>query len=381
MSPTPPIYFYLPAEDWPADLPQHSSTYWDGFTGNITGGVYAWVIQTYLRLRESGFPCELVGQFPPSGIVLAHRVSLPFHWQPPPSVLLICLRADYEPHPFAPLHVVQNAAQPLSGSAAVYMPHWPQVGLLPRSVDRGDQFTTIAFFGIEKNLAPQLQGPAWRDQLQAMGLQWEVMDQSRWCDYQAVDATVAIRDFTGQGHLHKPATKLYSAWSAGVPAILGPESAYQAERQSEHDYLEVRTLAATLTALERLRDDLTLRRAIIAQGQRRAQEITPEGLTRRWQDFLQTVAVPRYRQWIARSAFQRHLDTAQAQLNLEHTYLAPRYPHDGDLAPIAPNWPIQRLRPLVRLRHRVQQKVERMSARSAAGHPALAAMPDRPHSI
>jgi hypothetical protein len=372
MPPTPTIYFYLPAEDRPADLPQHSGTYWDGFTGNLTSGVYAWTLQTYLRLSESGFPCQLVGTMPTSGIVLAHRASLPFYWQPPPEVLLICLKADYEPHPFAPLHVVLNGAEPLPGSEAVYMPHWPQVGLLPRKADRGDQFTTIAYFGIEKNLAPELQDPAWRAQLRALGLEWQVVDPSRWHDFEAVDAILAVRDFTGNSHDRKPATKLYNAWHAGIPAILGPESAYQAERRSEQDYLEVRTPAEALAAITQLRDDLPRRQAIIAQGQRRALEITPAGLTQRWQDFLRTVAVPRYERWMARSAIQRHLDTAQAQLNLEQTYLAPRYGHDGDCPPLTPPWPVQRLRPLVQLRHRVDQKMGRMVGRSArSARPAV----------
>ena len=37
----------------------------------------------------------------------------------------------------------------------------------------------------------------------------------------------------------KPPSKLFNSWLAGVPAVLGHESAYRAERRSDLDYIEV----------------------------------------------------------------------------------------------------------------------------------------------
>jgi hypothetical protein len=44
--------------------------------------------------------------------------------------------------------------------------------------------------------------------------------------------------------LAQTAIKLYNCWHAGVPAVLGAESAFRANRRSDLDYLEVQSLDA-----------------------------------------------------------------------------------------------------------------------------------------
>src|ERR1700761_5697065 len=70
----PPIRFYLP-EKIPADMPQSPDVYWTGFWGHIRGGVYAWTVQTFQRLRDAGMNVELSDQLPTEGILVAHRKS------------------------------------------------------------------------------------------------------------------------------------------------------------------------------------------------------------------------------------------------------------------------------------------------------------------
>ncbi|MET0656934.1 MAG: hypothetical protein ABW110_02105, partial [Steroidobacteraceae bacterium] len=82
------------------------------------------------------------------------------------------------------------------------------------------------------------------------------------------------------------ATKLYNAWLAGVPAILGPEIAYRHLRRSELDYIEVNSAAEALEAIERLRSDHLLYQAMIDNGVRRAEEFTVGRLTREWTSLL-----------------------------------------------------------------------------------------------
>ncbi|MBD2100474.1 glycosyltransferase [Leptolyngbya sp. FACHB-261] len=294
----PPVYFYIPKSDWPNNFPENANVYWRGFSW----GVFCWTLQTYLRLRELDFPCELVGMMPSEGIVLAHRDSLPYQLRPRPKLLLVCLKADREAHPFAQLHLVQNpkeASNSRFSNSRHYMPHWPQPGLIPRDSGRSERFENIAYLGHEANLAPELQTPAWREQLTALGLHWSIVEREHWHDYSQVDAVVAVRRLGHQGDSQhwKPPSKLLNAWHAGVPAILGYESAFQAERKSELDYLEVGSVDDILAALQRLRNQPDLRRAMIDNGRCRAEETQAARLATQWQRFITEVAVPTYNRW------------------------------------------------------------------------------------
>lgn len=210
------------------NLPESADIYWEGFAY----GVFSWTLQTYLRLQATGFPCKLVSSMPEEGIVLTHRDCLPDNLQPGSRLLIVCLQADRKRHPYAQLHIVQNAQAALKKSVTplwdnYYIPHWFQPGLIPRHPERGDRFENIAFFGKEENLAPELKQPSWNEQLQALGLSWHIVSSDKWNDYSYVDAVLAVRELNIQAtYTSKPATKLYNAWQAGVPAILGCDSAF-----------------------------------------------------------------------------------------------------------------------------------------------------------
>ncbi|NEP02243.1 MAG: glycosyltransferase family 1 protein [Symploca sp. SIO2E9] len=326
----PPIYFYIPQRYWPDDIPASADENWKGFGL----GINAWTLQTYLRLKADGFPCQLTNELPTEGIVLIHRNSLRAHktnFQPRPNLLLICLKAELNPYPYAQLHIVQNPLETKTFKNSYFLPHWPQPALIPRNLARGDRFENIAFFGHQANLLPELMEPSWQEQLKAMNLHWRPIvnrnrwdDYSnidnRWNDYSEVDAVVAVRSFSrrelylSQNYISKPATKLYNAWLAGVPAILGGESAYRTQRQSELDYVEVASPAEILSALKRLRDDLAWRLAMVKNGQARAQEIHPSKITALWRNFLEEVAIPNYHRWRTQPRWLR-------QTNLGHSYL------------------------------------------------------------
>lgn len=303
----PPIYFYIPQSDWPAELPTNADRYWVGFRR----GIYCWTLQTYLRLKSNNFPCKLVDTIPNEGIVLAHWDSLPQDLQPSPKLLIVCFQADRARHSYAQVHIVQNphgllkqlgllGDRYLLPGGVYYMPLWTQPGLIPRNPIRGDQFENIAFFGLERNLLPELRDFAWQKHVNALGLRWQTVSSfERWNDYSEVDAVVAVRSFQQSDYFWKPATKLFNAWHAGVPAILGCESAYQHERKSKLDYIEVFSLTDIISALKNLRDDVELRKAMVENGKIRAQETEPVKLVARWQKFLIEKIVPEYELWVS----------------------------------------------------------------------------------
>ena len=327
----PSVLFYIPSPLWPDDLPQDASQNWAGFGL----GVYAWTIQTYLRLRDAGLPCALVDRLPDHGIVFLHRNGFQFHPQGievSPRRLLVCFQADVLPHPDAQVHIVQNPTQENRQTQTYFMPHWSQPGLQPRLLERGDRFETVAFFGHTNNLAPEFTGSEWTAILKKLGLAWHTVVNTnrwnehrtldtRWNDYRQVDAVLAIRSFDPailaqtQAYSHKPATKLYNAWLAGMPAILGPESGYRAERQTDLDYLEVTSLDEVQQALERLKVDPDLRRAIALNGQARSRAIAPATLTQRWLSLVQDILFPVYEQWCGQSPWQQRLKMYSSRLS------------------------------------------------------------------
>ena len=123
---------------------------------------------------------------------------------------------------------------------------------------------------------------------------------------------------------------------AGVPAILGCESAYQAERQSDLDYIEVNSVHEALNALKQLRDNKQLRQSMVKNGRKRAESTTPEQLFQRWRKFLIDVAIPEYDRWCQASKLTQQIYLARRYLVVKENGLQPNsvYPHDRELADI-----------------------------------------------
>ncbi|MGD1715901.1 hypothetical protein [Dapis sp. BLCC M172] len=304
----PIVNFYIPKCYFPAVTPTNVEEEWIGF--NL--GIYAWTFQTYLRLQADGFPCKLVSELPSEGIIIFHHQALEAHKtpiKPGKNQLFIFLKAESKYYGYAQLHIVQNPTEVQKLKDSYYLPHWPQPGLIPRDPLRGDRFENIAFFGYQENLAPELFQPTWEKQLNELGLHWYPVVHSyhwsdylhiknRWSNYQEIDAVVAVRSFKNIPDYHnQPATQLFNAWLAGVPAILGCESAYQAEGQIDVDYLEVNNLEDLLLAIKRLKADINLRQKLVSNGYKSSLNIHPKIITRKWRDFLMQVALPAFGEW------------------------------------------------------------------------------------
>jgi hypothetical protein len=278
----------------------------------ICSGEFSWTLQTYLRLKSIGFPCKLIGTFPTEGIVLAHHSdSIPWNFYPGSKLLFVYLKGDRVQHNYAQIQVVQNIHETKRFKNAYYIPLWTQAGLIPRENSREDRFEKIAFLGKKCNLAPELLNSSWSEKLKSIGLQWCIKHSYQWHDYSDVDAIIAIRDFETEGIAEKisrkPATKLYNAWHANVPAILGREPAFQEERRSDLDYIEVTSLDEVLLALKSLRDDKNLRQAMVENGRCRARETENSRIITQWCEFLTEEVVPAYSLWCNKPSVNRKI--------------------------------------------------------------------------
>ena len=159
-------------------MPVNQISPWSGFSR----GCYAWTLQTYLYLKESGFPCQLVKEIPEEGIVISHRDFLDDEIKPTNNLLLTCLQADCGRHPYAQAHIVQNPLQTqhkylrlsekyLYPGKIYFMRHWPQLGLIPRNLDRQDRFEHLAYFGRKANLDSYFFSDDWNKFIQSQNIQ------------------------------------------------------------------------------------------------------------------------------------------------------------------------------------------------------------------
>src|SRR5690606_2673975 len=121
----------------------------------------------------------------------------------------------------------------------------------------------------------------------------------RWHDYRDVDVVVAVRPAgaarSADAHIAlqmKPATKLYNAWTAGVPAVLSPDVAFLELRESPLDFLEATDAGEVLDALARLKASPDLRRAMMEHGGHRAKSFTIDCIAARWMQIIQEQIVP-----------------------------------------------------------------------------------------
>lgn len=260
-------------------------------------GERAWILQTYLQLRRAGHPVDLSGTAPEDGLVVFHAKQakeLLRQRSRLRDAVLVGVRADNREPLIADFEILQNGFF-ADGRRRFFVPHWPQPGLLPRDPARGERIERLAYKGFAANLHPAFRSAAWKDFLSSEGIEW-VEDavafagrnrlDLEWPDFRTVDLLLAVRPPERKMRHSKPATKLVNAWLAGVPALLGPEQAFQELRRSELDYLEVATLAEAREAVRRLLRDPGLYRAMVENGRRRAGDFAPEALAPRWAELL-----------------------------------------------------------------------------------------------
>lgn len=323
----PRIVFYIDPKLWPQGaVPDAPGIPWTGFRF----GPYIWTIQTALYLQRAGYDCEISSVLPDDGIVLTHREFCTFDGArlvPGRRRLLINLAADQALYPFANLQVVQNPVQAYWYKNCYYIPHWPEPGLKARVPS--SRFENISFMGMISQFTPELGSEEWSKTLRQLGLSWVPrietfqyddpasyrIGDGRWADLTEIDAVVAIRQFTSYPTFdQKPASKLVNCWLAGIPAILGAESAYRALYRSELDYIEAHSKEEVIAALTKLKDNPGLREAMAQNGLIRSREFSAEAVVQRWIRFVEDVAIPTYNSWTGLSRAMQQASIADSRI-------------------------------------------------------------------
>lgn len=301
-----PVTFYLDVDD--KDIASWRALCPDAEPQRLVLGEDYWITQTYARLRDAGEPVRLDNRVPDAGIVLFYAGHKRPVWraaQRGSRALLVGVRSDRHPVGFADLEVVQNAAS-ADGVRAFHVPHWPQPGLRVRDPGRGTALRTLLFPGTPQNLHPDFRSAEWEAFLQARGLEFRCHfaradgTPPAWHDLHDIDLMLAVRPTGARVVRNKPAWKLFNAWLAGVPAILGPESGYRELRSGPLDYIEATGVEDTMAAIDRLLAEPSLYQAMVDNGRARGAAFTDEATLAAWRRLIDEVLVPAAKRQSAR---------------------------------------------------------------------------------
>ena len=260
-----------------------------------------WILQTYCFLKHFGLDVCLSNELPKSGIVIFHRRNKAYLFAQPQkklkSLTLVGCRGDLHDLLVPDVELLQNSYF-ADGETRFAMPHWPMPHIVPRDKTRGDTIKRIAFKGFSSQLHPDFLTQDWTDFCEEHNLEWvpnavsftkdgqSQFDDAAWADYSDIDLIIAVRPERNDQHTNKPALKLYNAWLAGVPAILGYEYAYREAGIPGEDYIEIRHLDDVKNAICELLENPERYRALIENGQKKSAMYTHEAVFQAWQSFL-----------------------------------------------------------------------------------------------
>lgn len=274
----------------------------DAALRNCHNGADVWVVGGYLRLRRRGYHVELADDFRPGALCIAHRDDarrrVAVLWRS----FVIVVRADRERLFPCNLEIVQSPAS-IEGPNAFYVLHWPQPDLQPRDPSRGTLVKRLGYFGALKNLGSEFRAPRFRRELASVGIDFVIREHPHeWPNYSDIDVVLAVRDGSRHFLASKPASKLFNAWSAGCPALVGAEPAFYHHRTSELDFIPVTSAEEVLAWLRQLREDPAFYRRLVQRALQRAESVDEDHVVQDWLRFLTEVAVRKYQRWHSRPA-------------------------------------------------------------------------------
>ena len=289
---------------------------WDGsaidpqILSKRSGGIlHSWVLRTYYQLRLAGEEVTLSPDLRPDAINLASVRDFG-RKQRRLDAFVAIPQGDAHHAMLADFRILQNGLHPTDATSAVIW-HWPQPGILPRDPGRGTTVERLCYKGRLLNLDDAFKSDAFGAELEGLGVTFDVdaysglRGEHSWNDYLAADAVLAVRNLTEYDARKKPASKLVNAWIAELPALLGPEPAYQELRRSQYDYLEVKTPRDVINAISHLRDNPDVYAAMVKNGQARRMEFSEPNLTDLWRDTLNGPVAEAFSAWQKRPLWGR----------------------------------------------------------------------------
>lgn len=308
-----PVYFVTQnPERWQDLINRDNVPSIEQIYDRLIGGDDVWCVQTYVQLKWRGLNVYLVPDYSSELICITLYDNLKHKKFAFNSYIVACQQDRGRPE-ICEQRIVQNPLNVIDQTDHL-LPLWPQPNIIERDKSRGTKVENLAFKGLERHLSEPFKNPEFLHRLESIGMSLSVSSEDResslgseWSNYSNVDLVLAVRNCNEHLLSVKPASKLINAWLAGCPAILGPEPAYQHLRESELDYIEVRTPDEVISALVRLKNNPALYSAMVENGLKRAKDFTPDAIALRWRDLLAGPIAEGYERWLNQSPIQKFL--------------------------------------------------------------------------
>ncbi|GAB4244264.1 MAG: hypothetical protein OHK005_09090 [Candidatus Methylacidiphilales bacterium] len=172
----------------------------------------------------------------------------------------------------------------------------------------------MAYFGTLYNLLPELRDEEWQLRLRKIGINFIIQgDVSKHGNYSSIDCIVAVRP-ADRNPNQKPPNKLWNAWRAGVPVILGPEAGFREVRKGPDDYIEVATAEEVFTALLELKSNPSKVSRMRENGLLRSAECAPTAISSQWIRTLSGPIRELYQAYQNRKVVERWIEDAPKHL-------------------------------------------------------------------
>ncbi|MBC8946005.1 MULTISPECIES: glycosyltransferase [Xenorhabdus] len=250
-------------------------------------GKACWVLQTLINLKyyyADYLDITLTNEVRADAINLLHYDDFSFKMKPWKGTTIVC-QADRPSISGADCIVVQNSLQAKNGK--IFIPHWPQPGLKPRSKNR-HEVKTIGFLGHEDALPEFFSDEALIRALKDRDITF-IKSSKNWEDYTNIDIAISFRKNSSLELIRKPASKLINAWSAGCPLICDDEPSMRAIMQSELDYLIARTPEQFIHEVDKLINQPDLYLSMVLNGRNRFEEYNRESTVKKWFHLIEKI--------------------------------------------------------------------------------------------
>ncbi|MDB5132565.1 MAG: hypothetical protein JWR02_2314 [Mucilaginibacter sp.] len=250
-----------------------------------------WTLRTYLELKPH-YACTLTDTIPASGITFFFRGSINLAQKPNLHQFWVCMVADSVWHPYSQINLFQNYLASTKYPQSYFVRHWPQLNII-KSLSSVSFPKNIFYFGEVANLAPELKSADWKNFIATNDFAFKTPHFSQWNDYSDADIIIGIRSFDPDDqYINKPASKLINSWLANAVFIGGKDLAYSYERETEFDYIDVKSYDDLKEVLIKLKTDTDLFSRYRLQAVNRGNDFSERFFLNQWVTLIDQKILP-----------------------------------------------------------------------------------------